>query len=358
MHSNQSQPNWVLRGARLLGGVLMASAATLAQAITINVVRPDGTPINVPFRWTLQEDKTFNVRARRDRHPASDAQHAVAAVPPQLHAGGRVGTDRRHDGTAATTTNLSAALFTGKRYFLSVLPNGLPDGSPAFQMAGVPIRPNANGSMPTTVRVVVNPTPVQTAQISVLLLPRQQPDQQLARRASAARSTACAAGTSISTTPAAPTAPRAAASATTHSATRWAQPTCADGNVDRDRHAGPEDRRQRRVPRQEPGARQVHRLCRAAGGQAAAITNARATTRRAANPPLTPWPEDGQFWMQTHTIEGTQGIDAWVKSNEPAYFKEFGPPGHHVVHRFRAELQPPPGARHTAWQPARSSTCT
>ena len=35
-------------------------------------------------------------------------------------------------------------------------------------------------------------------------------------------------------------------------------------------------------------------------------------------------------WHQTSTIEGTKGIDAWVKSNEPPFFQEFGPAGHHV----------------------------
>ena len=38
----------------------------------------------------------------------------------------------------------------------------------------------------------------------------------------------------------------------------------------------------------------------------------------------------GQQWIQTSTIEGTPGIDAWVKPNEPQYFAEFGPPGPHV----------------------------
>jgi hypothetical protein len=38
----------------------------------------------------------------------------------------------------------------------------------------------------------------------------------------------------------------------------------------------------------------------------------------------------GQQWIQTSTIEGTPGIDAWVKPNEPQFFTEFGPPGPHV----------------------------
>ncbi len=45
-------------------------------------------------------------------------------------------------------------------------------------------------------------------------------------------------------------------------------------------------------------------------------------------------PPAGQDWHQTHTIEGGKTIDAWVKANEPRYFTEFGPPGHHVFVGF------------------------
>jgi hypothetical protein len=41
-------------------------------------------------------------------------------------------------------------------------------------------------------------------------------------------------------------------------------------------------------------------------------------------------PREGLDWHQTSTIEGTRTIDAWVKANEPSYFVELGPPGHHV----------------------------
>jgi len=41
-------------------------------------------------------------------------------------------------------------------------------------------------------------------------------------------------------------------------------------------------------------------------------------------------PPPGQDWQQTSTIEGTKGIDAWVKANEPPFFTEFGPAGPHV----------------------------
>lgn len=45
-------------------------------------------------------------------------------------------------------------------------------------------------------------------------------------------------------------------------------------------------------------------------------------------------PNDQSKWHQTTTIEGTWGVDAWVKAGEPVFFKEFGPPGHHVWHGF------------------------
>ena len=45
-------------------------------------------------------------------------------------------------------------------------------------------------------------------------------------------------------------------------------------------------------------------------------------------------PPAGQNWIQTSTIEGTKGNDAWIKPNEPKHFVEFGPPGPHVFLGF------------------------
>ena len=45
-------------------------------------------------------------------------------------------------------------------------------------------------------------------------------------------------------------------------------------------------------------------------------------------------PPVGSDWHQTSTIEGGYGSDAWVKNNEPTFFQEFGPPGHHVFIGF------------------------
>ena len=45
-------------------------------------------------------------------------------------------------------------------------------------------------------------------------------------------------------------------------------------------------------------------------------------------------PPDKASWTQTATIEGTPGIDAWVKANEPPFFVEFGPTIQHAFIGF------------------------
>ena len=45
-------------------------------------------------------------------------------------------------------------------------------------------------------------------------------------------------------------------------------------------------------------------------------------------------PTEGQGWVQTATIEGTRGLDMWVKAGEPRYFAEFGPAAHHGEYGF------------------------
>ena len=46
----------------------------------------------------------------------------------------------------------------------------------------------------------------------------------------------------------------------------------------------------------------------------------------------------GETWIQTSTIEGTPGIDSWVKANEPNRLVEFGPALYHVFHRLHPAL--------------------
>ncbi|MGF6601859.1 hypothetical protein P3T23_006610 [Paraburkholderia sp. GAS448] len=38
----------------------------------------------------------------------------------------------------------------------------------------------------------------------------------------------------------------------------------------------------------------------------------------------------GEEWLQTNSLDGTKGHEAFIKAGEPAYFQEFGPAGYHV----------------------------
>jgi hypothetical protein len=53
-------------------------------------------------------------------------------------------------------------------------------------------------------------------------------------------------------------------------------------------------------------------------------------------------------WIQTSTIEGTRIIDAWPKANEPPWFGEFGPPGPHVTVGFAPASETSPYVDATA----------
>jgi len=55
-------------------------------------------------------------------------------------------------------------------------------------------------------------------------------------------------------------------------------------------------------------------------------------------------PPAGQGWIQTSTIEGTPVIDAWVAADEPPFFVEFGPPGHHVWVGYTRQMSPSGGS--------------
>lgn len=59
-------------------------------------------------------------------------------------------------------------------------------------------------------------------------------------------------------------------------------------------------------------------------------------------------PPADQGWIQTNTIEGTHTIDAWVSAGEPAVFGEFGPPNKHVFFGFVQAFSNIPAAETTS----------
>ena len=49
-------------------------------------------------------------------------------------------------------------------------------------------------------------------------------------------------------------------------------------------------------------------------------------------------PPEGQGWHQTTTIEGTKGIDVWLRAGEPMFAVEFGPTFAHAFYGFVKEF--------------------
>lgn len=261
----------------LLAGLIQALNA---QPLAITVVGPNGLPITTGFRWLVEEDATKDVDFNRQATPGLDL--SVSFHTSYMPIAGK------GDSTSATIE-----LDPDKRYFVSVLPVS------GFQMGGAPVKPGQ-----TSVTVTVNPQPVPTAQISVFAFEDNQPinnapdlpqEQGLAGFSvllfepggtygiSGGQVTQDAYGNPLGTT------------------------YNPDGSVlvrgDSTLKTGPD------------GTLLIKNL--APGKYGIQVV-----------------PPAGSNWHQTSTIEGTKTIDAWVKANEPSYFQEFGPPGHHVFIGF------------------------
>jgi large repetitive protein len=343
MHSNQSRPNRVQHAARWLGAALMAISATWAQAITINVVSSDPTrPFNVPFRWTLQEDQTFRVvpgvtGTNLDASPRNTLSLQFhKSYMPVVEAGQTLPTNTTGVANTATT------LVNNTRYFLSVLPGASADGSPAFEMAGVSIQPNAGGTLPATVRVVVNPTPIRTSQVSVLVFHDSNPINNQISAMGTQEFGLC--GFDVHIYDAGGTF---GASGGRFGYDAFGNPLGtqydAVGNVTQ---IGTLDMKTDangilRVKNLAPAKYTVYAIPPAQMPPQAECPN---YYSQGGNPPLTPFPTDGQTWMQTATIEGTQGVDAWVKANGPAFFDEgplAGGTTHHVQIGFVPKFATP-----------------
>jgi hypothetical protein len=267
--------------AALLFGMLLHVDAG-AQMLTINVVDPSGNPV-AGFRWLVEEDATRDV----DFTPALPGKDLSLSFHRSYMPVVGKGT------SASPTIDLDAT----KRYYVSVLPDNA--GTQKYQMGGAQV---ARGS--TSVTVTVNPAPIPTAQISVFAFNDNQPinnapdlpqEQGLAGFSvllfeaggtygqSGGQVTQDAFGNPIGTT----YKPDGSILLKGDSTLK----TGADGTL--------------LIKNLAPGKYTIQIV-----------------------------PPAGSNWHQTHTIEGTKGIDAWVKANEPSFFQEFGPPGHHVFIGF------------------------
>jgi large repetitive protein len=309
-----------------------------AQALTINVVDPSGNPVPVGFRYTLEEDKTWDVvpGITGTRFSTAPVDQTLAlnfhrSYMPVIETGRATG----------NTVDIAATLTPGARYFISVMPDAGANGG-VFQMGGAPIRSLIDGTLPASVNVVVNPLPIKSSQISVLIYDDKNPINSQGDAVGNQEFGLC--GFQLHLYDAGGTY---GASGGRISADTFGNPlgteyhptnTNSDGTpfitklgdnvilTDRNGIA--------KIKNLAPAKYTIFSLAPNTKPSQASCPGYYPTGIGGRVPPVTPWYDAGGEWMQTTTIEGTWGDDAWVKANEPGYFKEFGPPGHHVEQGF------------------------
>ena len=247
-----------------------------AAAFTFTVVDGQGVPVT-NYRWIVQEDTTYKVvPGAMVQDPLSVRFHRSYA--PVIAAG--------------NSANPTSAVPSTKPYFLSVLPDS------GFAMGGASVEVGQN-----FVQVVVQKTPIPTAQISVFVFEDSHP----INNAPDLPQERGLGGFSIQLFDA---GGRYGVSGGRMSQDAFGNPlgtTYANGNVLKmgDGTIKTDSNGVALIQNLVPGKYTIQAV-----------------------------PPAGQDWHQTATIEGTKGIDAWVKGNEPPFFVEFGPPGHHVFLGF------------------------
>jgi hypothetical protein len=281
---NQARLEWRLVAMALL--LIAMSFAMNARALTITVLGSDGNLVN-DFRWLVEEDATKPSIAGRPADGSNLSLNFHTSYMPVVAAGE----------SPATTVSLPST----KRYFVSVLPRS------GYQMGGAPVSPGQQ-----SVTIWVNKLPIPTAQISIFVFEDNQPINGVANLPQELG----LGNFSVILTEAGGV---------------YGQ---SGGQVTQDAFGKPLGTTYQRNPTTGEF------LFGADGPLVQTLGNGALKTGPdgvvqiknlyPAKYTITVVPPTGSDWHQTSTIEGTKGIDAWVKANEPPFFTEFGPPGHHV----------------------------
>ena len=328
----QNRGGWMrsMRWIGALAGVMGTVLATDAGAVVINVKTPDGQAITTGFRYTIEEDLTFDVVpgcTGLNPMPADCVNKGATAdtLSLKFH---RSFMPVTTTGQVASGGTVSVPLDASKRYFVSVLPRPDSTGAGAFAMGGAPVRVNQ-----TSVDITVDVLPIKTAQISILLFNDNNPINNIVDAPPAQERGLC--GFEVHLYDAGGTY---GASGGRIFADTFGNPlgTTYDGNGNQhvvtpgDAILKTDVNGVLRIQNLAPAKYTVFAL-----PPLKQPTETECPGVYGSGPGQIQW---GQ-WSQTSTIEGTWGIDAWVKSGEPPYFKEFGPPGHHVVMGFVRKFQ-------------------
>jgi hypothetical protein len=288
-----------------LATCMLGLAMPAAAALSINLVTVDGTGATVAppqgYRWTVEEDRT---KPPRPGEPSTKANQSFSFHTSHMPvvAAGRVGAPGIASIVDPDVARLYAQTPAGlnldptKRYYLSVAAEG-------FQIAGAPVVFNGSNANAT---VTLIQYPVPTAQLSVLVFEDNSP---------------------VNSTAELP-AEKGLEGFTVQLLEAGGTYGASGGQVTQDAFANPLG-----TTYNADGSvlqRGTGIILTDANG-VAIIKNlypAKYTVY------IAPRIRPGEDWHQTSTIEGTKGIDAWVKNNEPAGFYEFGPPGYHVFYGF------------------------
>jgi len=329
---------WFSALASLMGAVI----ATDAGAIQINVTTPDGTAITTGFRYTIEEDRTFHViPGCTGINPLPDGCAALGASPTETLS---LNFHRSYmpvvlTGEVASGGTTTVALDSTKRYFVSVLPLATPavrnasgdiisGGEGVFAMGGGQVRIGQTDP----VNIVVDVLPMKSAQISVLLFNDNNPINNAVDAPPAQERGLC--GFEVHLYDAGGTY---GASGGRIFADTFGNPVGTKYNADGS--IAPNGMGNAILKTGVNGVLRIQNLAPAKYTVFALPPLQRPTEAECPgvyqdpdgiDPVRIRW---GQ-WSQTSTLEGTWGIDAWVKAGEPAFFKEFGPPGHHVAMGF------------------------
>ena len=302
----QSARHWLLAATCcFLATVVQAGQLTP----TVLGVQADGTTVNLgsDYRWTVEQDAT---KLSVPGQPATTANYSFSFHTSYMPvvAAGRVGTAptgltqdpdvarlyAQQLPSVCSGAPTSDCLDPAKRYYLSVAVEG-------YQMGGAPIVINGTNA---TATVYLNQYPVPTAQISVFAFNDNNP----LNSAPDLPQEQGLEGFTVLVLEAGGTYGQSGGAVTQDGFGNPLGTTYnADGSV-KVRGSG---------------------IIKTGPDGTALIKNlfpAKYTVFMVAPP--------GSDWTQTSTIEGTKGSDAWVKNNEPSFFQEFGPPGHHVFMGF------------------------
>jgi len=283
---NESKVKWLLAGLLVL---VAAFGVTSAHAFTLSVVDEAGVPVS-GFRWLVEEDTT---------HPVTPGAHVADSLSVSIHKSYApvVASGSTPGSSAVITTDINGVtLDPTKRYTITVLTI-----DNTHTLGGGSVGDLDTNGVLDDLEVTINTLPIPTAQVSILVFHDNRP---------------------ISNAPDIPFEEGLA----NFSIFFYDQ----GGTVSMDAFGNP-------LGTTYDALGNVVTL-----GDGTVVTDANGEAVIKYLPPgkygVRAIPPHNENWIQTSTIEGTPGIDTWVKANEPLQLIEFGPPFPHVFIGFVQEM--------------------